>query len=278
MYDYGQRDGDTIASAGIGYYCLMGSGNHLDFGRSPSPVCSYLRDLAGWCDNEIDLKTAATGAARHGDYNTVMKYRTSKPNEYFLVENRSKMGLDRGLPASGLAVYHCDILGSNELQQGTAAKHYQCALLQADGRRDLELDANRGDGDDLFVAIQGVALSAASLPNSREWDGRDSGLAVADISGPGEVVSFKVGCCATDGARRLRSGEPDGSDSRQRDGRDFERDRHYAIGNRRGDQGQGGHRASVYRRSQSGVDLARRPEHGASSPTRRIRRQSDRHI
>src|SRR5262245_5012985 len=193
MYDYGERDDDSVRSAGIGSYCLMGSGNHNDNGLSPSPVCAYLRDLAGWCDNEIDLKTVATGAARHGDYNTVMKYRTSKPGEYFLVENRSKMGLDRGLPASGLAVYHCDILGSNELQQGTAAKHYQCALLQADGRRDLELDANRGDGDDLFGAIQGVALSAASLPNSREWDGRDSGLAIADISAPGEVISFNLG-------------------------------------------------------------------------------------
>ena len=199
MYDYGERDGDSVRSAGIGSYCLMGSGNHNDNGLSPSPVCAYLRDLAGWCDNEIDLKTVAAGAARHGDYNTVMKYRTSKPNEYFLVENRSKMGLDRGLPASGLAVYHCDILGSNELQQGTAAKHYQCALLQADGRRDLELDANRGDGDDLFAAIQGVVLSAASLPNSREWDGRDSGLAIADISAPGEVISFKLGAAQPTG-------------------------------------------------------------------------------
>jgi len=193
MYDYGERDNDSVASAGIGSYCLMGAGNHNDNGRSPSPVCAYLRDLAGWCDNEIDLGTAATLDAPHGDYNTVMKYRSSKPNEYFLVENRSRIGLDRGLPASGLAVYHCDVLGSNELQQGTAARHYQCALLQADGRRDLELNANRGDGNDLYGAIQGLALSAASSPNSREWDGRESQLVISDISAPAEIITFKVG-------------------------------------------------------------------------------------
>jgi hypothetical protein len=197
MYDYGERDGDSVKSAGIGSYCLMGSGNHNDNGRSPSPVCAYLRDLAGWCDNEIDLNAGASRKALHGDYNTVIKYRTSKANEYFLVENRSRMGLDRGLPASGLAVYHCDILGSNELQQGTAAKHYQCALLQADGRRDLELDANRGDGDDLYGAVAGVALSAESSPHSREWDGRDSGLVISDIGPPGESIGFKVGAAPT---------------------------------------------------------------------------------
>jgi M6 family metalloprotease-like protein len=193
MYDYGERDEDSVASAGIGSYCLMGSGNHNDNGRSPSPVCAYLRDLAGWCDNEIDLNAAAGHEARHGDYNTVMRYRTSRPNEYFLVENRSRMGLDRGLPSSGLAIYHCDILGSNEWQQGTAERHYQCALLQADGRRDLELDANRGDGDDLYAAIAGIALSSTSTPNSREWDGRDSGLVISDISAPGETMTFAVG-------------------------------------------------------------------------------------
>ena len=193
MYDYGERDGDSIKSAGIGSYCLMGSGNHNDNGRSPSPVCAYLRDLAGWCDNEIDLSVAKKHKATQGDYNTVMKFRTSKPQEYFLVENRSRMNFDRGLPASGLAVYHCDIKGSNELQQGTADKHYQCALLQADGRRDLELDANRGDGSDLFGALQGVVLSSTSTPNTREWDGRESGLVISDISPPDAELSFAVG-------------------------------------------------------------------------------------
>ena len=205
MYDYGEREDDSVRSAGIGSYCLMGSGNHNDSGRSPSPVCAYLRDLAGWCDNEVPLNNAGVVEAKQGDYNTVFRFSTSKPNEYFLLENRSRMGLDRGLPASGLAVYHCDTLGSNEFQQGTAAKHYQCALLQADGRRDLELNVNPGDGDDLFGAIGGVSLSDTSTPNSREWDGRASGLVISDVTGPGQIIKFKIG--ATTATAEAAAGE-----------------------------------------------------------------------
>lgn len=194
MYDYGRRDNDDRDSAGIGRYCLMGSGNHLDFGRSPAPVCAYLRDLAGWCDSVIDLNEDGAFQAPHGDYGTVMKFRCSKPNEYFVIENRTRQGLDRALPASGLAVYHCDIFGSNEHQQGSATRHYQCALLQADGRRDLENDPqNQGDSEDLYAQVAGVAITSTTNPNTREWDLRDSGLIVSDISAPGELMSFSAG-------------------------------------------------------------------------------------
>src|SRR4029450_6753157 len=106
------------------------------------------------------------------------------------------MDTDRARRASGLAVSHCAILGSNERQQGTAAEHYQCALLQADGRRDLEMNVNQGDGSDLFGVIGGIALSADSATNSREWDGRDSGLVIADIGAPGETITFGAGVTA----------------------------------------------------------------------------------
>ncbi|MGH8853013.1 MAG: M6 family metalloprotease domain-containing protein, partial [Telluria sp.] len=193
MYDYGKRDNDALDSAGIGYYCLMGAGNHLDNGRSPSPVCAYLRDLAGWCDTAIDLNQPGEYEAAHGSYDVVMKYRTSRPGEYFIVENRTRMGLDRALPASGLAVYHCDIYGSNELQQGTPTSHYQCALLQADGRRDLEENANQGDGSDLFGPVGGIALSSTSRPHTREWDGRDSGFVISNITGTGNKIKLTSG-------------------------------------------------------------------------------------
>ncbi|MEI8004283.1 MAG: M6 family metalloprotease domain-containing protein, partial [Methanothrix sp.] len=113
LYDYGNRDGDFEKSAGLGYYCLMSAGNHNDNGRTPAPVCAFLRNLVGWCDKTVRLNQPGRYQADHGDYAAVMIYETGKINEYFLVENRSRIDLDASLPASGLAVYHCDTLGSN---------------------------------------------------------------------------------------------------------------------------------------------------------------------
>ncbi len=216
MYDYAQRDGDNVRSAGIGHYCLMGAGNHLDFGRSPSPVCAYLRDLAGWCDNEVDLNPGGAFEAVHGEYGTVLKYRSSRPNEYILVENRSKMGLDRALPASGLAVYHCDILGSNEWQEGTVDRHYQCALLQADVRhRDLENNVNQGDGADLFGAVTGIALSAESPTRGNGTAAtRDSVISGRRLPGRPHRVPRRAG--ARRPADRRRNAAADARDPRQR--------------------------------------------------------------
>ena len=193
LYDYGNRDGDFENSAGIGRYCLMGSGNHLNGGRTPSPVCSYLRDLVGWTDREIVLNNSDVYEARHGDYGTMLRYQTDKPNEYFLIENRTQLGLDAYLPDSGLAVYHCDTKGSNEWQGGTPERHYQCGLLQADGHLDLENNRNRGDAGDLFGQVNGVALSDITIPSSAEWDRSDSGLRIVNITIPEEIIRFEVG-------------------------------------------------------------------------------------
>jgi M6 family metalloprotease-like protein len=192
LYDYGKRDGDFERSAGIGHYCLMSSGNHLDRGKSPSPVCAYLRDLAGWC-KRVRLNPGGDFSAAHDDYSTVYCFETDEINEYFLVENRHNIGLDTHLPSDGLAIYHCDTLGSNEYQGGTAEEHYQCGLLQADGHLDLEHNQNTGDKTDLFKQVKGIALSHNTSPSTRAWDGSDSGLEIGNISQPGAAMDFRVG-------------------------------------------------------------------------------------
>ena len=200
LYDYGNRDGDFEKSAGLGYFCLMSAGNHNDEGRTPTPVCAFLRNLVGWCDRQVCLNQPGQYQAVHGDYGTIMIYETGKINEYFLVENRSGIGLDASIPASGLAVYHCDTLGSNEWQGGTASRHYQCGLLQADGSFDLETNRCMGDEKDLFGQVVGIALSHDTRPASVLWDGSDSGLVISNIGEPGRVLTFVIGQGKTDHA------------------------------------------------------------------------------
>jgi M6 family metalloprotease-like protein len=201
LYDYGVRDGDFERSAGLGYYCLMSAGNHNDNGRTPSPVCAYLRYLVGWCDNVVRLDKPGEYQEVHGDYNTAHIFFSRKCinlpeelcNEFFLIENRSQLGLDKYILSSGLAVYHCDTLGSNEWQGGTPTKHYQCGLLQADGHLDLETNQNMGDEMDLFKETTGITISHNTLPSSNLWDGSESGLIISNISAPGQIVTFQVG-------------------------------------------------------------------------------------
>lgn len=193
LYDYGEREGDFEQSSGLGRYCLMSSGNHLNGGKTPSPICMYLRDLVGWCDRQISLNNPSKFEAMHADYQTAMRLTTDKPHEYFLVENRYRKDLDEFLPDSGLAVYHCDTRGSNEYQDGTPDRHYQCALIQADGRFDLEKTTIAGDDGDLFKSIATTALSHETIPDSREWDGTDSGLTISQIGPPGDNIPFCIG-------------------------------------------------------------------------------------
>lgn len=192
LYDYGKRDGDFGLSAGLGDYCLMSAGNHANGGRTPIAICAYLRYLVGWCPNVVDLKSGGTFHAAHGAYDTVFFFPGATQNEYFLVENRSQLGLDAHLPASGLAIYHCDINGTNEHQAGSPALHYQCALLQADGRFDLEQNKNQGDASDLFTLASGEVANATSTPSTRLWNGEDSGLRISDVGEAGEDIVFHV--------------------------------------------------------------------------------------
>jgi immune inhibitor A len=110
-------------------------------------------------------------------------------SEYFLLENRHRTGFDAQLPGDGLLIWHID-----ESQPGnTDENHYKVALMQADGKRDLELDHNRGDAGDPYPGSSGnTAFSASSTPNSKSYAGADTCVSVAGISASGGTMSAMV--------------------------------------------------------------------------------------
>lgn len=196
LYDYGtvEREGDDFTSEGMGSYCAMASGNNLGDGFLPSAVCVYLRRLVDWTQ-DVDISEPGSYEARQGEYDKALIYHNPRRRnvEYYLIENRSRLGFDSRLTSSGLAVYHCDVKGSNEFQQGNQVHHYQCALLQADGHMDLETGQNGGDGGDLYGPSPGTAVSHSSRPASLWWDGSEAGLTISQIGPPGDVITFRTG-------------------------------------------------------------------------------------
>ena len=108
--------------------------------------------------------------------------------EYFLLENRQAKGLDAALPGSGLAVWHIDERQSNN----NNPLAYLVALLQADGKKDLELLKNSGDAGDLFPSDKGVAeIDDNTTPSTRSNRGSPSRVALTNIAMSRGIVTLK---------------------------------------------------------------------------------------
>ena len=118
-----------------------------------------------------------------------MEGRRRSSKEYFLVENRQQTGFDASLPGSGMLVWHID-----ETQSGnTDERHYKVALMQADGKRNLERSDNRGDAGDAYPgSSRNRVFDAASNPNSKSYGDANSGVAITDISASGPTMTAKL--------------------------------------------------------------------------------------
>jgi M6 family metalloprotease-like protein len=183
LYDY---DSDSF---GDGVYCLMCfGGNHSP--KNPIEICAYLKHSAGW-SSSVTMVTPGSSVTLAAGQNEFAVYQKDA-REYFIIENRARAGRDVMLPDAGLAIWHIDELGSNSDQQMSAVKHYECALMQADGNADLEGNINTGDATDLFKGGQSTGFSGTSAPNSHWWDGTASGLNISNISPAGAAMSFQV--------------------------------------------------------------------------------------
>ncbi len=201
VYDY---DYDSVG--GAGNFCLMAySGVNS---RNPSEICAYLKRASGW-GTTVELTAASSLLASARAANTTgtninQFYRYQKPGvptEYFIIENRQKLGHDFNLPGAGLAIWHIDELGDHSNQStnyNTSHLNYEISLQQADNRFQFERNINYGDANDLFYSgnpSSGYAnvFSDTSGPRAFWWDGTPSGLRVSAISGASTNMTFIIG-------------------------------------------------------------------------------------
>jgi len=180
----------TYRSHGVGNWCLMGGGSWGGGGDRPTRLSCWCLAKLGWITPKVITRRTSVKLksleVTKTECRRVWTRGTSGP-EYFLLENREASGLDTALPGSGLAVWHIDERQSSN----DNPLAYLVGLVQADGKKDLELQKNSGDAADVFPGTKKVIkLDDTTTPSSRSNMGAATGVALTDIALIGGVVTL----------------------------------------------------------------------------------------
>jgi N-acetylneuraminic acid mutarotase len=111
--------------------------------------------------------------------NQIFRINTPVANEYFLLENRQKTGLDVSLKGSGLAIFHVNTNSGGNWDENLKLVD----LEEADARNDLDNQYNRGDAGDLFPgSTNKTTFNNESNPNSRTYTGANTNISISNIA------------------------------------------------------------------------------------------------
>ena len=184
LYDYGYD------SFGIGSYSMMAFGTWGGGGTRPTHLDAFCKELLGW--NQPQTVTTPRLAARLPQAETsrvVYKIwaRALGLFEYFLVENRQKVGFDAELPAEGMLIWHIEtMVGSNNNQwypPMSGGEHYLVALEQADALWGLEKGFDMGEPGDSFPGTRNRrTFNGTGLLNSLSYFDEDGHVTISNIS------------------------------------------------------------------------------------------------
>jgi len=171
-------------SEGIGHWGLMGAGNWR-LPSSPAYMEAWSRGQLGWLtevpierDTTLDLTPVQAS-------DTAFVLAMSNTEEYFLLENRQPLGPDVNLWGPGLLIWHVDparIIQRAPTNQVNSFSPEGLALEQSDGRGDLLLGNNRGDGGDPFPgSLARTVFSHQTNPSSARNDGTQTFIIVDSV-------------------------------------------------------------------------------------------------
>ncbi|MFN3820804.1 MAG: M6 family metalloprotease domain-containing protein, partial [bacterium] len=180
----------TYRSAGLGRWSMMAAGSWGDGGRSPTHFDAWCKKRIGFLNPERLNQERRALTIRPVEYQPevylLWRWGEEIERQYFLIENRRRVGFDRSLPGNGLLVYHIDETmdgNRNPWIPGEGGElHYLVALEQADGRFDLERNSNSGDEGDPFPGITfNETFGDRTLPNSRDYGGNPTHITLDAI-------------------------------------------------------------------------------------------------
>ena len=184
-------------STGSGAFSLMAGGTWGTTGNSPW----HPSTMIGWCKNQLGWVEVVNIDENQNNVEIEQSYSSNQiirvnhpsvPEEYWLIENRQKIGSDTLLPEPGLAIWHIN----DDIAQGWAPNnnepYYGVGLEQADGMFALE-NGGPSNAADMFPGLlDNREFSNSSSPDTKSLFGEPSMMSLNNISDPNPVMTFNV--------------------------------------------------------------------------------------
>ncbi|MBD3263103.1 M6 family metalloprotease domain-containing protein, partial [Candidatus Woesearchaeota archaeon] len=186
----------------IGDWGIMdhGAWNGIPQGSSPAHFCAWSKYYLGWINptviNSGLSNISVNQVERNSDVYMLLdsgysagEVPDSEGSEYFLVENRQKIGFDAYLPGDGLLIWHIDdsagAVSSNNVNNGNPRR------VDLESADNTDPSSNQGDTGDPWEA--NAEFNSTSAPNSALYSGSKSNVTVREISISGTTMWTVMG-------------------------------------------------------------------------------------
>lgn len=172
-----------------GSWSTMDVGPYNNDGRTPPCMTAFERYALDWL-TPVDVSAGMDVGLRPISENCAAIIPTSRPEEFFLLENRQQTGWDKFIPGHGMLVWHVDYNSSIWSQNivNNDNIHQYVDIEEAD---DWKSEQTR-DGD-AFPGTSGKdSFTDDTSPSMREWSGRRLECPVTDIREADGMISFRV--------------------------------------------------------------------------------------
>ena len=187
----------------VGDWDIMDSGSWNNNGHTPAHFSAWSKYFLGWVDPTIvtsgliNATLTQTETSSTGVYMIINSTLTagelpdSGTSEYFLVENRQKVGFDASLPGNGVLIWHIDnsvgSINSNNVNNNNS--HKRVDLEQADA---TDPSSNDGDAGDPW-SNNATGFNSTSSPNSSFYNNTASNATVKLITASATTMYAVLG-------------------------------------------------------------------------------------
>ncbi|MCL2416811.1 MAG: M6 family metalloprotease domain-containing protein [Bacteroidales bacterium] len=188
----------------LGTWCVMAGGvwNGNPGGSTPARPSAWFVVDAGWAE-EVTLSTPQNATMPNPTQTgIVFRINTTTPGEYFLLENRQRVGWDAFIPASGMLIYHVDRTSAalNDWRTNrilTNCNRRRLYIKQAGCATANGCVGNRAN--DVWGRAGFTAFTDNSTPNARSWVGALTNRPVTNIvhNAGARTISFAFMADAT---------------------------------------------------------------------------------